>query len=192
MHKNQGGFVGEIILEFVQSIVLAVSVFVLVYLFLVQPNEVKGSSMSPTLKDGQYLFTDKLSYQLGKPNRGDIIVFKAPESEPCSSEGCEYIKRIIGMPGDHVMVKDGQVFVNNKMISNTFLPKEFVTEPGSYLQEGLEVTVPEGQYLPLGDNRSYSKDGREFGPVKKSSIVGRGFFVYWPANAIGLIPHVDL
>jgi len=193
MHTHESGFIGEIILlEFVQSIVLALSVFVLVYLFLVQPNEVKGLSMFPTLNDKEYLLTDKLSYQLGTPKRGDIIVFKAPETESCASEGCEYIKRIIGLPGDKVMVQANQVFVNGSLLNNSFLPRDYVTEPGSYLQEGIEVVVPEGHYLPMGDNRSHSRDGREFGTIKRSLIIGKAFFRYWPVSVVGLIPSVAL
>lgn len=98
-------------MEFVQSIVLALSVFVLLYLFVAQPNEVKGSSMVPNFINGEYLLTDKLSYQFGQPQRGDVIVFKAPPSEPCSADECEYIKRIVGLPGDRLMVKGGQVYL---------------------------------------------------------------------------------
>ncbi len=189
---KQSGFIGNLILEFVQSIVLALSLFVLVYLFLVQPNEVKGSSMFPTFKDKEYLLTDKLSYQMGLPKRGDVIVFKAPPSEPCAVDGCEYIKRIIGLPGDKVMVRENQVYVNGNMIDNSFLPKDYVTEPGTYLKEGIEMTIPDGMYLPMGDNRSHSRDGREFGPIKKDLIIGKAFFRYWPVNVLGLTPQTHL
>jgi signal peptidase I len=189
---KQIGFIGNLILEFVQSIVLALSLFVLVYLFLVQPNEVKGSSMFPTFKDKEYLLTDKLSYQMGLPKRGDVIVFKAPPSEPCAVDGCEYIKRIIGLPGDKVMVRENQVYVNGNMIDNSFLPKDYVTEPGTYLKEGIEMTIPDGMYLPMGDNRSHSRDGREFGPIKKDLIIGKAFFRYWPVNVLGLTPQTHL
>lgn len=189
---KQKGFIGNLILEFVQSIVLALSLFVLVYLFLVQPNEVKGSSMFPTFKDKEYLLTDKLSYQIGLPKRGDVVVFKAPPSEPCAVDGCEYIKRVIGLPGDKVMVKENQVYVNGNMIDNSFLPKDYVTEPGTYLKEGIEMTIPEGMYLPMGDNRSHSRDGREFGPIKKDLIIGRAIFRYWPISVLGLTPQIHL
>ncbi len=189
--KYQGGFaIGSFILEFVQSIVLALSVFVLLYLFVAQPNQVKGSSMEPNFHDGEYLLTDKLSYQLGKPQRGDVIVFKAPPSEPCAADECEYIKRIIGLPGDKVMVKDQKVYLNGAELNQFFLPKDFVTDQGSYAREGVEVTVPSDSYLVFGDNRSHSRDGREFGPIKRDSIVGKAFFVYFPISSIGLVPTV--
>ncbi|MBI2465128.1 signal peptidase I [Candidatus Shapirobacteria bacterium] len=191
--KSQSGFsIGNFILEFVQSIVLALSVFVLLYLFVAQPNEVKGNSMLPNFVNGQYLLTDKLSYQMGDPKRGDVVVFKAPPSEPCAVDECEYIKRVIGVPGDRVMVKDGQVYLNGSKLNQSFLPDDFVSEPGSFNEEGIEKEVPEGQYLCFGDNRSHSRDGREFGPIDKNLIVGKAFFIYWPVNYLGLVPTIRL
>ena len=178
------------IIEFVQSIVLALSVFVLIYIFVAQPNEVKGNSMLPNFVDKEYLLTDKISYQFGDPKRGDVVVFRAPPSEPCAEDQCEYIKRVIGVPGDVVMVKDGQVWLNGELLDQSWLPEDFVTEPGEFNQEGVEMVVPTGEFLCFGDNRSHSRDGREFGPIPKSLIVGRAFFKYWPVSSIGLIPAV--
>jgi signal peptidase I len=191
--KLQRGFsVGNFILEFVQSIVLALSVFVLLYLFVAQPNEVKGTSMMPNFENGEFLLTDKLSYQLGDPQRGDVVVFRAPPSEPCAEDQCEYIKRIIGIPGDRVMVEGGQVYLNGQLLKQDFLPNDFVSDPGSFCEEGVEKTVPAGMYLCFGDNRSHSRDGREFGPIKKDLIVGKAFFKYWPPKAVGLVPKVKI
>lgn len=183
---------GAFILEFVQSIVLALSVFVLIYLFVAQPNQVNGSSMFPNFIDKEYLLTDKISYQLGEPKRGDVVVFKAPSTEPCAENECEYIKRIIGMPSDRVKVENGHVYLNGSLLAQDFLPPEVVTEAGSFCQEGVEVVVPEGQYLVFGDNRSHSRDGREFGPIERNLILGKAFFRYWPIDKIGLIPTVRL
>lgn len=189
----QAGFsVGGFILEFVQSIVLALSVFVLIYLFVAQPNEVKGNSMLPNFVSGEYLLTDKISYQFGEPQVGDVVVFKAPATEPCSAEECEYIKRIRALGSDRVMVSGGKLYVNGKIVDETFLPPDYLTEPGSYLQEGVEKIIPEGEFLCLGDNRSHSRDGREFGPIKRSLIVGRAFFKYWPLTSVGFVPKVRI
>jgi len=189
--KSEKGFsLVSFILEFVQSVVLALSVFVLLYLFVAQPNEVKGNSMHPNFINGEYLLTDKLSYQFGLPKRGDVVVFKAPPTESCAEDECEYIKRIIGVPGDKVMVRDGQVFLNGELLDQSFLPEEYVTDPGEYNQEGVERVVPSGQYLCFGDNREHSRDGREFGPIPKESIVGKAFFVYWPPQTVGLVPTI--
>jgi signal peptidase I len=190
IYKKQGGSIGSFILDFIQSIVLALAVFVLLYLFVAQPNEVKGSSMFPNFVDKEFLLTEKLSYQFGDPKRGDVVIFKAPASEPCAAEECEYIKRIIGIPGDRVMIKDGQVYLNGGLLDQSFLPEGVVSDPGQYAQEGIEQTIPDGQYLCLGDNRKHSRDGREFGPIKENLIVGKAFFKYWPISAVGLIPTV--
>ncbi len=188
---QKGASFGGLILEFAQSIVLALSVFVLLYLFIVQPNEVKGSSMLPNFQDGEYLLTDKLSYRFGEPQKGDVVVFKAPPSEPCAEDECEYIKRIIAIPGDRVMVKEGSVYLNGKILEETYLPSEFYTESGAFAVEGVEKEVPSGYYLCLGDNRSHSRDGREFGPIKKELIVGKAFFKYWPVSRVGMVPKVS-
>ena len=95
------------------------------------------------------------------------MVFKAPPSEPCAEDECEYVKRIMGVPGDRVKVEGGKVYLNGNLLDEKFLPDDFVTEAGEFCQEGEEVSIPEGMYLPFGDNRSHSRDGREFGPIKK-------------------------
>lgn len=193
VYKNQSGFaLGKFLLEFIQSIVLALSVFVLIYLFVAQPNEVKGSSMYPNFLDKEYLLTEKISYQFkGDPQRGDVVIFKAPPSEACSAEGCEYIKRVIGVPGDRVMVKDGEVYINGELLDQSFLPSKVITDAGSYCQEGVEVMVPQNQYLCFGDNRPNSRDGREFGPISRDLIIGKAFLKYWPLDSIGLVPKVS-
>lgn len=189
--KSQAGFsIGSFILEFVQSIVLALSAFVLLYLFVAQPNEVKGSSMVPNFANNEFLLTDKLSYLIGKPKRGDVIVFKAPSSEPCAEESCEYIKRIIGLAGDKVKVQNGKVFLNGKLLNEPYLGPGIETNPGTYCYEGVEVTVPENMVLAFGDNRPHSRDGREFGPIPLNSqkgVIGKAFFKYWPPQSIGLV-----
>ncbi|HPT65981.1 MAG TPA: signal peptidase I [Candidatus Woesebacteria bacterium] len=190
IYKKQGGSIGSFVLDFIQSIVLALAVFVLLYLFVAQPNEVKGSSMVPNFVDKEFLLTEKLSYQFGTPKRGDVVVFKAPAGEPCAAEECEYIKRVIGLPGDKVMVKGGQVYLNGELLNQTFLPEGVISEAGQYSKEGVEQTVPEGQYLCFGDNRQHSRDGREFGPIKEDLIIGKAFFKYWPLSSLGLVPTV--
>jgi len=191
IYKSQRGSIGSFLLEFIQSIVLALSVFVLLYLFVAQPNEVKGSSMYPNFLDKEFLLTDKLSYQFGSPKRGDVVVFKAPASEPCAADECEYIKRVIGVPGDKVMLKQGDIYLNGSLLDQSFLPEKVYSSPGEYMKEGVEVVVPEGQYLCLGDNRPNSRDGREFGTIERKLIVGKAFFKYWPIGSIGLVPKVS-
>jgi signal peptidase I len=190
IYKNQRGSIGSFVLDFIQSIVLALAVFVILYLFVAQPNEVKGSSMLPNFVDKEFLLTEKISYYFSDPKRGDVVIFKAPSTESCAADECEYIKRVIGIPGDKVMIKGGQVYLNGKLLDQTFLPNGVLTEQEEYMQEGVEITVPDGQYLCFGDNREHSRDGRAFGPINKDLIVGKAFFKYWPVSSIGLVPTV--
>lgn len=185
--------IGQFILDTVQAIVLALSIFIIVYLFLFQPHQVKGSSMVPSFENSEFLLTNKITYRFGLPQRGDVIVFKAPPSEPCAEIECEYIKRIIGLPGDRVMLKNGKIYLNGELFDeSSYLPKDFFTNPGSFLMEGVEKVIPEGYYLPLGDNRSYSRDGREFGPIDSSAIVGKAWLRYYPFGKFGFIKHEKL
>jgi len=183
---------GSFILEFVQSIVLALSVFVLLYLFVAQPNEVKGSSMLPSFVDREYLLTDKLSYRFREPERGEVVVFKAPPSEPCAEDECEYIKRIIGIPGDKVEVKNGLVYLNGKPLDESYLAGGTYTGNGTFMRSGQVVLLGETEYLLFGDNRGHSRDGREFGKINRNMLVGRAFFRYWPVSSLGMIPNVSI
>jgi signal peptidase I len=183
---------GQFVLDTIQAIVLALSIFIIVYLFLFQPHQVKGSSMYPNFHNGEFLLTNKITYHLGVPQRGDVIVFKAPESEPCAEIECEYIKRIIAIPGDRVKVIGGHIYINGQLLDeSSYLPSDYYTTSGSFLVEGVEKVIPEGYYLPLGDNRPYSRDGREFGPIPRQSIVGKAWVRYWPLNKLGIVKHED-
>ncbi|PIS14329.1 signal peptidase I [Candidatus Shapirobacteria bacterium CG09_land_8_20_14_0_10_39_12] len=182
--------IGQFILDTIQMIVLSLSVFIIVYLFLFQPHQVKGSSMFPSFLDKEFLLTNKISYRFNSPQRGDVIIFKAPKSEPCSEIECEYIKRLIGLPGDRIMVKQSLVYLNGEQLNETdYLGNSVITSPGSFLSEGVEKIVPEGYILPLGDNRPYSRDGREFGFVSRDSIIGKAWLRYWPIEKIGFVKH---
>ena len=146
--------IGQFILDTIQMIVLALSVFIIIYLFLFQPHQVKGNSMYPNFHNGEFLLTNKISYRFNSPQRGDVIVFKAPKSEPCAEIECEYIKRIIGLPGDRVMVKQNQVYINGQALDESnYLAGDIITGSGSFLAEGVEKTIGDNSYLPLGDNR---------------------------------------
>lgn len=174
-------------LDIIQTVVLALSIFVICYLFLFQPHQVKGSSMFPNFHDGDFLLTDKISYRFNDPVRGDVVVFKAPPSEPCAEQECEYIKRVIALPGESVRVTAGSVYVNDKKMEEKELPEGLYTRDGSFFRDGVTITLKENEYLLLGDNRPYSRDGREFGPIKRTAIIGKAWVRYWPANRIGFI-----
>lgn len=170
--------------EFIESFVISASFFVVIYLFLMQPHQVKGSSMFPTFKDKEYLLTDKITYKRRLPLYGDVIVFKAP-----MNEAFDFIKRVIATPGQTVSVKGGKVYVDGKMLPEDYLPKEYTTSPGQFLLEGESYTVQDGEVMAFGDNRDHSSDSRDWGPVPNKNIVGRVFFRYWPTKSMGVVKN---
>lgn len=179
---------GSFLLEVLQTVVLALSIFVISYLFLFQPHQVRGSSMAQNFENDDYLLTDKITYRFRQPQRGEIIVFKAPPSEPCALDDCEYIKRIIGLPGETIEVKDGSYFINGQKLEENYIPLSVKTNPGAYLTESKKVTLPEDGYFLSGDNRVYSHDSRAFGLISKTSIIGKAWLRYWPISKLGLVP----
>ena len=174
----------KVIYEFIEAFVISASVFVVVYLFLMQPHQVSGSSMYPTFKDKEYLLTDKVTYKRSLPSYGDVIVFKAP-----INENVDFIKRVIALPGQEVMVKDGHVFINGLELVEPYLSSSVVTYAGEFLHEGEPYTVQQGEIMTFGDNREHSSDSRDWGPVPLGNIVGRVFFRYWPTNVAGVITN---
>lgn len=186
--KNILNALTEFLLDFLETIFVSLAIFVVLYVFAIQPHQVKGLSMYPTFNDGEYLLTNKISYRFGEPKYGDIIIFKAPLNEEY-----EYIKRIIGMPGDKVMLSNGHFFINGVELNETeYLDKSVSTLQERFLKEGVEMVVPPNSYFVAGDNRPHSSDSRDFGPVPKDNIVGKAWFRYWPPQSIGLVKHSDI
>lgn len=179
--KNIGSFLFDII----ETIVVALAIFVVCYLFLFQPHQVKGNSMLPNFHDGEYILTDKISYRINKPQRGDVVVFKAPRNEEV-----DYIKRIIGLPEDEISIENNAVYLNGVLLEEKYLPSDFATFAGTFLNEGTKVNIPVDNYFVLGDNRNHSSDSREWGFVSKNEIIGKTFFRYWPLNRFGIIPSI--
>ncbi len=141
--------------------------------------------MFPTFHDKEYVLTNVVGMHFEKPNLGDVVVFKAPNDEEK-----DYIKRIIGIPGDLVMISNGNVFVNGKQLDETvYLSTEVKTYGGSFMQEGQSVNVPESEYLVMGDNRPGSSDSRQWGFIKVKDIIGKSFFVYLPFDRIRLLKN---
>ncbi len=173
---------GAFFLDIIEVVVFAIAIFLFIYLLVMQPHRIKGSSMEPNFHDGEYLLTDKITYRLREPQLGDVVVFEAP-----GANGDEFIKRIIGAPGDKVSVKEGKVYVNNKLLSEVYIPTGTTTTGGAFLHEGSELSVPSNYYFVLGDNRSFSSDSRSWGFVAKTKITGRAWFIYWPPNAFGTV-----
>ncbi|MDP3888858.1 MAG: signal peptidase I [bacterium] len=180
---------GSFLLDIIQTVVLALSIFVISYLFLVQPHQVRGNSMYPNFENNDFLLTDKISYRFQQPHRGDIVIFKAPSSEPCIEEECEYIKRLIGLPGETISIKDGSYLINNEKLDELYLPQDLKTGPALFLPAGKTITMGTDEYFFSGDNRPYSRDSRAFGSIKKDAIVGKAWLMYWPPRKIGFIPY---
>lgn len=169
------------LLDAVQTFLVAAAVFLVIYMFLFRPFEVNGESMYPNFSDREYVLTNLIALRFGNPKLGDVVVFKAP---PPNQEK-DYIKRVIGVAGDSVMVKDGNVYLNNQLLDESaYLKSDVKTYAGAFLKEGEAVTVPQGEYFVMGDNRSYSSDSREWGFIKQDELIGESFLVYWPVSDI--------
>lgn len=134
--------------------------------------------MFPNFHDKEYVLTNLISLRFGPVVKGDVIVFKAPPDPEK-----DFIKRIIGVPGDTVMVQGGNVYVNGQQYDeSSYLNPSVRTFGGTFLKDNDTITVPTGEYFVMGDNRPYSSDSREWGFVPAGNIIGKSFFVYWPLN----------
>lgn len=179
-------------LDIVETVVIALSVFLVIYLFFMQPHQVNGQSMLPTFKDKEYLLTDKVSYKLALPERGDMIVFHAPDGAGCPPGGsCDFIKRIIAIEGDSIEIIDGLVYVNDSPLNETYLDTDTYTRPAAYINNRRVVLGPD-EYFVMGDNRDHSSDSRAWGPIRSGDIVGKVFFRYWPIDQAGRVEHASL
>jgi signal peptidase I len=172
--------------DFMQGIVVFLAMLVMVYLFLFSPQEINGSSMFPTFVDKELLITNKLVYKLHSPKRGDVVIFKSP-----TNKEIDYIKRVIGLPGETVLLKQSVYYINGKKLEEPYIASDVYTSAGSFLTEGEEITVPEGFYFVSGDNRPHSSDSREFGPIPLTDFIGQALFRYWPANKFWMVPAVS-
>lgn len=174
--SEAGGRVWAWLRDLVETLLLAALIFVLVN-FLTGRYEVQSISMEPTLHEGQYLIVSKVAYWLGEPKRGDIVVLDPPEGR----SAIPYIKRVIGLPGEHIEVRDGRVWING-----TALNEPYVSGPALYT---VDTVLGKDQYLVLGDNRNNSSDSHVWGALSANHIIGRTVFRYWPPDKWGLMPH---
>ncbi len=152
---------------------LGISAFIIVFLY--QPVKVEGTSMMPSLDDQERIFINKFVYRIEPIQRGDIVVFRYPRDP-----GKSFIKRVIGVAGDHVRIVSGRVFLNGKMLVEDYVPGAY--EDGRSYPE---IVVPPDPYFVLGDHRSLSNDSRDFGPVDAAYIYGKAVFGYWPVDKMG-------
>ena len=171
------------VFELIKVVLISLAIIIPIRYYLIQPFYVKGASMEPNFYDREYLIIDEISYRFHEPARGDIVVFRYPRDLE------EYfIKRVIGLPGEKVRIKDGAVYVYNQAHPDGFkLEEEYLlTGALTYGLSGDVVALGDSDYYVLGDNRNASKDSRSFGPVDKKFITGRVLLRGWPFNKVGV------
>lgn len=158
--------------EWVETILVALILALVLRTFVVQPYQVHLHSMIPTLEEGDMILVSKLSYKLGSPGRQDVVVFLPPV------QGAEkdYVKRVIGLPGDTLDIKDGKVYINNEELSEPYAKGP--TNGGKYNH----IQIEPGTVFVMGDNRTNSSDSRMFGPVSMDKLEGKVLLVFWPFN----------
>jgi len=163
--------------EFIETILFTLLIYFLVRTFLIENYRVVGRSMEQTLQDDQFLVVNKLLYRLHEPQRGDIIVFRDPRDGDR-----KLIKRVIGLPGEVLEIKNGQVFINDRRLQETYIQ--------SMSQRSRPpIPIPADHYFVMGDNRSNSSDSRDWGTLPQREIVGKAWFTYWPPTLWGIVPH---
>lgn len=172
--------------DFLQGIVVFMAMLVMIYLFVLSPQEISGNSMDPTFKNRELILTNKIEYKFKEPKRGEVVIFKSPKNKEV-----DYIKRIIGIPGDTVRLENSVFFVNGQKVVEPYISEDVFTSGGAFLHDGEETTVPEGKYFVVGDNRPHSSDSREFGPVPLEDFIGKAFLRYWPTTRAGMVVHAN-
>lgn len=170
--------------DFLQGIVVVLALLVMVYLFIMSPQEINGASMEPNFHNGEFILTNKILYKFRPPRRGEVIIFKSP-----ANKEVDYIKRIIGLPGDNVCLRSNSFYVNDQKVEEPYLAPNTPIFGASYLAENQCTVVPPGSYFVAGDNRPHSSDSREFGPIAENDFIGTAIFRYWPFSQMGPIPH---
>jgi len=164
-------------LVWLRDLVISAAISVLIITFLYQPVRVEGTSMLPRLEDHDRLFINKFVYDFESIQRGDVVVFHYPRDPEKS-----YIKRVIALPGDHLRIDRGQVWINGRRLRESYVPLLYRDT-----RSMAEMVVPDDTYFMMGDHRSISSDSREFGPVERDLIYGKAVFVYWPAKDAGVV-----
>jgi signal peptidase I len=184
----------DALIEIVTTVVLAVVLYVVIQTFVVQTYRVEMFSMEPTLLPNQHLLIDKLTPRWDDYSRGDVIVFHSPTAQrgdvstSCANgryddTSTPFIKRVIGVPGDHVEVRAGAVWINDVK-----LDEPYISTDGDTIATGITSwDVPAGCLFALGDHRTKSQDSREFGMIKTSEVIGRAWLRFWPLDTLGIL-----
>lgn len=160
-----------------RDLFISVGISAFFIIFLYQPVKVEGTSMLPGLQDQERIFVNKFVYRIEPISRGDIVVFRYPK-DPHKS----YIKRVVAVGGDTVVIDRGRVYVNGYLLKETYVPAQYVDT-----RSMPEIAVPQDSLFVLGDHRSLSNDSRDFGPVERDYVSGKAVFIYWPMEHLGLL-----
>jgi len=168
------------LLETIKIVILAIVIVLPVRYFLFQPFFVQGISMEPNFFNGDYLIVDEITYRFRDPQRGEVIVFKYPQS-PTQ----RYIKRIIGLPGEEILIKNGQITIADNASSWVLDESEYLED--AYTGGITKVSLSETEYFVLGDNRAFSSDSRRWGSLSEEFIVGKVYLRAWPFTALAKI-----
>jgi signal peptidase I len=161
-------------------IVAALVIAIVIRTFVFQAFYIPSESMVPTLKVGDRVLVNKLSYKLHDPRRGDIVVFKAPEAA-ATAEIKDLVKRLIGLPGETIEGRDGKIYIDGRELDEPYLPD------GVKSRTFGPEKIPPDHYFMLGDNRQYSKDSTFFGPIARKDLIGRAFMRIWPLSHLGFL-----
>ena len=172
----------EFVMDILETVVFVGSLFIVSYLFVIAPNQVKGASMEPTFDSGDYILTSKISYKFGRPQKGDIVVFAS-----LRNKDIDYIKRIIGVPGDRIVINDNEVFLNGVLLNEDYISAKTSLFDGGFMKNNIEVTVPDGYLYVMGDNRRRASDSREFGFIPVTNVIGKVIYRYFPFNKMGFV-----
>lgn len=182
--------------EIVETLVLTLLIYLVIHTFVAQPFEVQQESMVPTIGEGEYVLIDKLTPRFDGYTYGDVVVFHPPASFGSGPDGIPFIKRVIGLPGDTILLENGRVFVTRRggvpiRIEESYVARDLDGRVVPTLCPAPtcsnEWVVPEGSYFVMGDNRSRSQDSRAFGPVDDNLILGRAWLRYFPLERVGLV-----
>ncbi|ABG51409.1 thylakoidal processing peptidase. Serine peptidase. MEROPS family S26A [Trichodesmium erythraeum IMS101] len=196
------------LIESIKTIGLSVILAIGIRQFVAEARFIPSGSMLPTLQINDRLIIDKLGYQFQEPKRGDIVVFN-PTNELKTQYKDAFIKRIVGLPGERVELKDGKVYIDNQIVEETYVasdsnPAELEARKTNHQQTRIDVCppdkrflsqpveVPPNSYLVMGDNRNHSYDGRCWGFVPYENIIGRAIFRFWPFTSLGTIDELPL
>lgn len=164
-----------------RDLLIAIGLALVIIVFLYQPVKVEGTSMAPLLSDQERIFINKFVYRFEPIQRGDVVVFWYPLDRSKS-----FIKRVVGLPGETVEIRQGVVYVNNKAVPEPYVPPQYED-----LSDFGPVRVPEDKYFVMGDHRISSNDSRVFGPVASRFIYGRAVFAYWPVDHFGSLETTE-